>query len=83
MNNYYSNLSYALSACIFNKNEPIRDRIEKHGKNFLAYLTIPSYRLDDSLRSYAGYINQSQIGQLNNAIDIIINREGKVSPKIL
>ncbi|MBN3519103.1 hypothetical protein JYB62_03730 [Algoriphagus lutimaris] len=77
LNNYYSNLAYALAACIFNKNQPIRDRIEKHGKNFLSYLSTPSYRLDDSLKAYAGYINQSQIGQLNNAIDMIINRGGE------
>ncbi len=77
LTNYYSNLSLALAACMFSKKEPIRDRIEKHGKNFFDYLTIPTYHLSDDLKVYSGYINQSHIGQLNNAIDMMINRGGE------
>jgi hypothetical protein len=77
LKNFHSILSFALAACMFNKDDSIRDRIDKHGNNFLEYLTRPSYNLSEELKVYAGYINQSQIGQLNNAIDIIINRGGE------
>lgn len=74
---FYSNFAFALAASMFNRNDSIRDRIEKHGTNFLNYLTSPNSNLSEELKPYASLINPSQIGQLTNAIDMIIKRGGE------